>query len=79
MNMKVALLSLEMMLPKLPEPLCGANFKGGLGILAGDIAINLRNVGIEGAAFTPLYSYAWSDPTKRLCYEQSTAHFTNKI
>jgi len=57
----VAFFSMEMVIPELPEPVRGANFKGGLGILAGDIAAGLKRAGIKGLAIIPLYRYRWID------------------
>jgi len=50
----VVVLSMEMMMPKLPEPARGANFRGGLGILAGDIMSGLKKSGIKAFGIVPM-------------------------
>jgi len=49
----------EMLMPELGEPACGANFRGGLGILAGDIMKGLAERGVYTIGFTPLYHQHW--------------------
>lgn len=49
----------EMMIPELPEPACGANFRGGLGILAGDIMDGAARRGVKIIGITPLYQLHW--------------------
>ena len=52
---------MEMMIPELPEPARGANFRGGLGILSGDIAAGLKRAGIPAMGIIPLYNRYWVD------------------
>ncbi|PIQ92906.1 MAG: hypothetical protein COV69_00800 [Parcubacteria group bacterium CG11_big_fil_rev_8_21_14_0_20_39_14] len=49
----------EMMIPELPEPACGANFRGGLGILAGDVMEGLAKRGVQAIGIVPLYQLHW--------------------
>ena len=55
----VVVLSMEMTMPELPEPARGANFRGGLGILAGDIVSGLKRSGIKGFSIVPFYRRHW--------------------
>lgn len=55
----VVSVSPEMMIPELPEPACGANFRGGLGILSGDEMGGLAKLGIRAIGFMPLYRFHW--------------------
>lgn len=54
-DLTIAFLSMEMALPELEEPACGANFKGGLGIFSGDTMSGLAKCGIKTYAFVPFY------------------------
>ncbi len=49
----------EMMMPELPEPACGANFRGGLGILAGDVMEGLAKREVKAIGIVPLYQLHW--------------------
>ncbi|KKU15363.1 hypothetical protein A3A20_01760 [Candidatus Wolfebacteria bacterium RIFCSPLOWO2_01_FULL_45_19] len=69
-NLKVAFLTMEMLIGELSEPLRGANFKGGLGILAGDIARNFKEVGINAMCFVPFYDRPWFAKDTRLDYNK---------
>lgn len=55
----VVFISPEMIMPELGEPALGANFRGGLGILAGDISEGLAKANINAITITPLYSRHW--------------------
>jgi len=55
----VLFVSPEMMIPELPEPACGANFRGGLGILSGDIMEGLARREVGAVAITPFYNSHW--------------------
>ena len=58
--MRVVLVSPEMAIPQLGEPMCGANFRGGLGLLAGDIAECLNNEGsITTVCIVPFHGTHW--------------------
>ena len=52
---------MEMLIPEFPEPARGANSRGGLGILAGDIAAGLKRAGIPAIGIIPLYNRSWVD------------------
>jgi len=56
---KILYLSMEMLFPEMCEEGRSANFKGGLGILAGDTMEGLRNIGLDVTAIIPLYSDRW--------------------
>jgi len=56
----VVMLSMEALMPDLPEPARGANFRGGLGILCGDITRVTKII--------PLYGGAWLNGEK-ISYE----------
>jgi len=72
-KMRVAFLSMEMLLRNFPEPHRGANFRGGLGILAGDIAANMSGAGIDSMCFVPLYNRPWFDKNRVLNNYESVA------
>lgn len=78
MKPKVAFLTMEMLLPGLPEPYCGANFRGGLGILSGDIMAGMPDARIEGAGFMPLYHRPWFNKNIELSYD-NCAEIKRKI
>ena len=73
MRPKVAFLTMEMLVPDLPEPQCGANFRGGLGILSGDIMAGLPDVKIDGVGFCPLYHRPWFNRNLELSYDNCSA------
>lgn len=54
----------EMMMPELSEPACGANFRGGLGILAGDIMEGLAIGKIDAIGIAPFYNRHWLSKEK---------------
>ncbi len=56
---KVLYLCMEMLLPELNEDGRNANFKGGLGILAGDTMEGYSNIGIASLAVIPIYHSRW--------------------
>lgn len=72
MRPKVAFLTMEMLIPDLPEPQCGANFRGGLGILSGDIMAGLSDVKVDGVGFCPLYHRPWFNKNVELSYDNCT-------
>lgn len=59
-NTTVAFLTMEALLDELPTKLCEANFRGGLGILAGDMLRRFADAGIRGYGFMPLYHRSWA-------------------
>lgn len=65
---KIAFLSMEIMVPELPEPNCSANFRGGLGILAGDILARMNEIEVEGIGFMPFYHRPWFRQSAELNY-----------
>lgn len=79
--MRLVFLTMEMTL-ELPEPYCGANFRGGLGILSGDIMAGLPrinpagmlrglpDIGIEALGFVPLYHRPWFQKSTTLDYRE---------
>jgi len=68
--MRVAFLTMEMLIEDFEEPFRSMNFRGGLGILAGDIARTMRNVGIDAMCFVPFYSRPWFAKDNLLNYER---------
>jgi starch phosphorylase len=65
----IAFLSMEMLMPEeLPPPVRDANFRGGLGILAGDIMAGLGRVGISAIGVIPLYNRSWVD-SREISYD----------
>lgn len=58
-NYTVVSVTPEMLMPELGEPACGANSRGGLGILAGDTMSGLAQRGINAIGFAPLYHQHW--------------------
>jgi len=67
-RLNLVFLSMEMIIPEFPEPARGANFRGGLGILAGDIASGLKQTGIKAIGIIPLYGRSWVDG-REISYE----------
>ncbi len=61
---KTLYLSMEMLFPEMTEEGRSANFKGGLGILAGDTMEGLYNTGFDVTAVVPLYSHRWIQKIK---------------
>ena len=59
--MKIVFLSMEMLIPEFPELNRGANFVGGLGILAGDIMSGLARTQIDGLGIVPFYRRNWKN------------------
>lgn len=60
MRLKVVLSTPEMLKSNLPRHLCDANYKGGLGKLAGCFERGLADMaGIESVSFMPLYREDW--------------------
>lgn len=59
-NYTVVFVSMEMLISEFSEPARGANFRGGLGILAGDIMEGLRKCGIRAFGIIPLYNRHWA-------------------
>ncbi|MBI4836778.1 MAG: glycogen/starch synthase [Candidatus Portnoybacteria bacterium] len=55
----ILLVSPEMMIPELGSAACNANFRGGLGILAGDIMEGLAKQGINATAIVPFNDRDW--------------------
>lgn len=55
----ILFVSPEMMIPELGPAACNANFRGGLGILAGDIMEGLAKRGINAAAVVPFNDRDW--------------------
>lgn len=58
-NFNIVFVSMEMSIPEFPEPVRGANFKGGLGILAGDIMNGLKKSDIKVIGIVPFYNHHW--------------------
>ncbi len=56
---KILYLCMEMLIPELNEDCKQANFKGGLGILAGDTMEGLKNLGLDVVAVIPIYNSRW--------------------
>ncbi|MGM0568903.1 MAG: glycogen/starch synthase [Elusimicrobiota bacterium] len=56
---KILYLSMEMLFNRMNAESRSANFKGGLGILAGDTMEGLNNIGLDLNAVIPLYSHRW--------------------
>lgn len=56
---KILYLCMEMLVPELNEDCKQANFKGGLGILAGDTMEGLKNLGLDVVAVIPIYNSRW--------------------
>ncbi|MBN2407632.1 MAG: glycogen/starch synthase [Elusimicrobia bacterium] len=56
---KILYLSMEMLFPEMGEDCRQANFKGGLGILAGDTMEGFNDIGINVTAITPIYKNRW--------------------
>lgn len=80
----IIFISPEMIIPELEETALGANFRGGLGILAGDICEGLAKQKIKAIAITPLYSRHWmtkenidygKTPAKEVFKAKPLAHF----
>jgi len=61
-----------MIIPELKEPALGANFRGGLGILAGDISEGLAKKRIDAITITPFYSRHWMTK-KHINYNETPA------
>ena len=59
----------EIMIPEFGEPACGANFRGGLGILAGDIMEGLAKKNIKALGIAPFYDLHWMTREK-ISYEK---------
>ena len=53
----IVFLSMEMMIPELGNIACNANFKGGLGIFAGDVVSSLSKLGFPNFSFVPFYHH----------------------
>jgi glucan phosphorylase len=49
----------EINVPEFPEPACGANFRGGLGLLLGDVMEGLAINGVPAVGIVPLYERHW--------------------
>jgi len=62
----------EIMIPEFGEPACGANFRGGLGILAGDIMEGLAKKNIKALGIAPFYDLHWMTREK-ISYENTPA------
>lgn len=60
----VVFISMEMLIPELLEPGRSANFKGGLGILSGDIMEGFAKTGIKGVGVIPFYHLHWLNREK---------------
>lgn len=73
-NYTVVFVSMEMVIPELQEPACGANFRGGLGILAGDIMEGLAKRGIKAFGIVPFNQLHWMTG-ERIFYNQSSAQY----
>ncbi len=56
---KILYLSMEMLFPEMNSEARSANFKGGLGVLAGDTMEGLDDIGLDVAAVIPMYSDTW--------------------
>lgn len=63
-NKKVLYLCMEMLMPEMGPSARAANFKGGLGILAGDTMEGLKAIGTDVAAIIPMYQYEWVQTIK---------------
>ncbi len=61
---KILYLCMEMLMPELSSSARAANFKGGLGILAGDTMEGLKAAGLDVTAIIPLYKYEWIQEIK---------------
>lgn len=59
-SMTTVFLTMEALIDELPTKLCEANFRGGLGILAGDILRRFADAGIRSYGFMPLYHRSWA-------------------
>ncbi len=57
---KFLYLSMEMLFPEMGVEARSANFKGGLGILAGDTMEGLSSIGLDVNAVIPMYSHYWA-------------------
>ncbi|MFH1416437.1 MAG: glycogen/starch synthase, partial [Elusimicrobiota bacterium] len=70
LNKKILYLCMEMMIPELNEDCRQANFKGGLGLLAGDTMEGFKNLGLDVTAVIPIYNSRWKqafqDNTQRI-------------
>lgn len=73
-NHTIVFVSMEMLIPEFPEPIRGANFRGGLGILAGDIVEGLKKAGIKAIGIVPFYSYRWANREK-ISYDSLAQQF----
>lgn len=77
--MNIALVSPEMAMPALGEPACGANFRGGLGLLAREIAEGLNARGsVQSIALVPFYETHWLS-RQPIAYENTGARFWGLI
>ncbi len=56
---KILYLCMEMLMPELSMHARSGNFKGGLGILAGDTMEGLKKIGLDVTAVIPMYKYEW--------------------
>ncbi|PIR02167.1 MAG: hypothetical protein CO031_02545 [Candidatus Nealsonbacteria bacterium CG_4_9_14_0_2_um_filter_37_38] len=73
-NYNIVFVTPEMMIPELEEPACEANFRGGLGILSGDIMEGLTKRGINAKAIVPFYDLNWVTREK-INYDKTSAQF----
>ena len=76
--MKIAVVSMEMLIPEFSEPFRGANFRGGLGILTGEIMEGLAKNNIEAVAIVPFYQFHWLTKEK-IAYSNSSAKSVFKL
>jgi len=68
----------EMMIPEFPESARGANFRGGLGILSGDIMVGLAKGKVEAVGIIPLYKFHWMTHEK-IDYSNTLILFELKV
>lgn len=71
-NTEIIYVPPEMVMPELGEIACGANSRGGLGLLGCDTMDAFTKLGIRAKAIVPLYGYHWVSREK-IDYDKTPA------